>query len=48
MMAKAWAILVIVTSVLFVAPVIESGTETQVAVFQAIGNACDGDGGGGW
>ena len=34
-------------SFLFVAPVIESGTQTSVPVFQAVGNACDG-GGGGW
>ncbi len=47
-MAKVWAVLVIVTSVLLVAPVIESGTQTATPVFQAIGNACDGDGGGGW
>ena len=47
-MAKIWAVLVIVTSVLLVAPVIESGTHTSMPIFQAVGNACDGGGGGGW
>ena len=42
------AILVLVVSLLFVAPVIESGTPSSVPVFQAVGNACDADGGGGW
>ena len=32
---------------LLVAPVIESGTSTHMQVFQAVGDACDG-GGGGW
>jgi len=46
MMAKVWAVLAIVASVLFLAPVIESGTPTSMPVFQAVGNACEG--GGGW
>ena len=46
-MAKVWAIVLLVASFLMVAPVIESGTRTSVPVFQAVGNACDG-GGGGW
>ena len=45
-MAKLWAVLTIVVSLLFVAPVIESGTQTSMPVFQAVGNASDG--GGGW
>jgi hypothetical protein len=47
MMAKAWAVLVVVASLLLLAPVIESGTTTSMPVFQAVGNACEG-GGGGW
>jgi hypothetical protein len=46
-MVKLSAILVLIASFLLVAPVIESGTPTSVPVFQAVGNACDG-GGGGW
>jgi hypothetical protein len=46
MMAKLWAVVTVVLSLLFVAPVIESGTQTSVPVFQAVGNACDS--GGGW
>ena len=46
-MTKLTAILVLIASFLLVAPVIESGTPTSVPVFQAVGNACDG-GGGGW
>ncbi len=46
-MAKAWAVLVVVASLLLLAPVIESGTTTSMPVFQAVGNACEG-GGGGW
>jgi hypothetical protein len=45
-MSKLTAILVLIASFLMVAPVIESGTQTPVPVFQAVGNACDG--GGGW
>ena len=47
-MAKVWAVLAVVVSFLLVAPVIESGTPgPRCTVFQAVGNACDG-GGGGW
>ena len=46
-MTKVWTVLAIVASLLLVAPVIESGTRTSVPLFQAMGNACDG-GGGGW
>jgi hypothetical protein len=46
-MIKVTAVLVLIASFLFVAPVIESGTPTSMPVFQAVGNACDG-GGGGW
>ena len=47
-MTKVWTVLAIVASLLLVAPVIESGTPSSVPVFQAVGNACDADGGGGW
>jgi hypothetical protein len=46
MMAKVWAVLAVLVSILLVAPVIESGTQTTVPVFQAVGDACDGGGGG--
>jgi hypothetical protein len=46
-MVKIAAILTIIASVLLVAPVIESGTPNNMHVFQAVGDACDG-GGGGW
>ncbi len=42
-MAKVWAVLAIVASVLLVAPVIESGTSGSTQLFQAVGTA---DGGG--
>jgi hypothetical protein len=45
-MAKLAAVLVVLASFLLVAPVIESGTQTAVKVFHAIGNADGGDGGG--
>jgi hypothetical protein len=45
-MAKVWAALFIVASFLFVAPILESGTSGTTQVFQAIGTA-DGGGGGG-
>ena len=45
-MAKVWAVLAVLVSILLVAPVIESGTQTTVPVFQAVGDACDGGGGG--
>ena len=47
-MTKVWAVLLLVASFLMVAPVIESGTQSRLPVFQAVGNACDGGGGGGW
>jgi hypothetical protein len=43
-MTKLGAILVLIASFLLVAPVIESGTPNHMAVFQAVGNACDGGG----
>lgn len=46
-MAKVLAILVVLASFLLVAPVLESGSPSQVQVFQAVGNADDGGGGGG-
>jgi hypothetical protein len=46
-MKKLTAILVLIASFLMVAPVLESGTHTRISVFQAVGDACDG-GGGGW
>jgi hypothetical protein len=47
-MAKLAAILVLIASFLIVAPIIESGTQSRLPVFQAVGNASDADGGGGW
>ena len=47
-MARLWAVLAVVVSFLLVAPVIESGTPGHVHVFQAVGDACDSGGGGGW
>jgi hypothetical protein len=44
-MSRLWAALLIVTAVLFAAPVIESATSNSTQVFQAIGTA-DGGGGG--
>ena len=44
-MTKLTAILVIIASFLLVAPVIESGTQSGVPVFHAVGNAADADGG---
>ena len=43
-MTRLTAILVVIASLLLVAPVIESGTQTSTPVFQAIGNASDGAG----
>lgn len=43
-MTKLTAILVLIVSFLFVAPVIESGTLTSGPIFQAVGNAADGAG----
>jgi hypothetical protein len=48
MMARLWAVLAVVVSFLLVAPVLESGTPGHVHVFQAVGDACDSGGGGGW
>ncbi|MBI4637648.1 MAG: hypothetical protein HY727_15010 [Candidatus Rokubacteria bacterium] len=45
-MAKVWALLLIVVSFLLVAPVIESGTSGSTQVFQAVGTADAGGGGG--
>jgi hypothetical protein len=43
MMSKVWAALLIVASLLLVAPIIESGTAGDTQYFQAVGTA---DGGG--
>jgi hypothetical protein len=45
-MAKLLAALMIVASFLLAAPVIESGTSSSTQIFQAIGTADGGDGGG--
>jgi hypothetical protein len=45
-MAKLMAIMVVLASFLLIAPVLESGTASPVPVFQAVGNAEDGGGGG--
>jgi len=45
-MAKLWTALLIVASLLMLAPVIESGTSESTQFFQAVGTA-DGGGGGG-
>jgi hypothetical protein len=45
-MKKITAILVLIASFLMVAPVLESGTQNRVPVFQAVGSAFDGGGGG--
>jgi hypothetical protein len=44
-MAKTWAVLLILASFLLVAPVIESGTSGTTQFFQAIGTAEGGGGG---
>jgi hypothetical protein len=44
-MTKLTVVLVLIASFLMVAPVIESGTQSRLPVFQAVGNACDGGGG---
>ncbi len=44
-MAKLVAILVVLASFLLVAPVIESGSQSPVHIFQAVGNAESGGGG---
>jgi hypothetical protein len=43
-MTKLTAILVLIASFLLVAPVIESGTQSRLPVFQAMGNAMEGGG----
>jgi hypothetical protein len=43
-MAKLMAILVLIASFLFVAPVIESGTPAHAPLFYSVGNALDGGG----
>jgi hypothetical protein len=43
MMSKVWAALLIVASLLLVAPILESGTAGNTQYFQAVGTA---DGGG--
>jgi hypothetical protein len=44
-MAKIAAMLLVLASFLLVAPVIESGTNSSLALFQAVGNAEDSGGG---
>jgi hypothetical protein len=44
-MVKLVAILVVLASFILVAPVIESGSQSAVPIFQAVGNADDGGGG---
>ncbi len=41
-MAKLVAILVVLASFLLVAPVIESGSQSPVSIFHAVGNADSG------
>ena len=45
-MVKALAALLVFASLLLVAPVIESGTSGTTQMFQALGTADDGGGGG--
>ncbi len=45
-MTKLWAVLLILVSFLLVAPVIESGTSESSTIFQTIGTAEGGGGGG--
>ena len=42
-MTKVLAIMMVLASVLFVAPLIESGTTQSTQIFQAIGTADGGD-----
>jgi hypothetical protein len=44
-MAKLVAIIVVLASFLLLAPVIESGSQSPLPIFQAVGNAEDGGGG---
>lgn len=41
-MTKVWAAVLVVATLLFIAPVIESATTMTTEVFQAIGTACAG------
>ena len=45
-MTRVWAVLAILVSFLLVAPVIESGTSESSMIFQGIGTADGGAGGG--
>ena len=44
-MMKLWAILMVLASLLLVAPVLESGTSESSQIFQSVGNAEGGGGG---
>ena len=44
-MMKLWAALLVLVSLLLVAPVLESGTSESTQLFQAVGNAEGGGGG---
>jgi hypothetical protein len=44
-MTKLWAVVLVVVSLLFVAPLIESGTSESSQIFQSVGNAEGGGGG---
>ena len=44
-MTKLWAVLLVILSLLFVAPLLESGTSESSQIFQSIGNAEGGGGG---
>jgi hypothetical protein len=45
-MTKLWVVVLVLVSFLFVAPVIESETSESSTIFQAIGTAEGGGGGG--
>ena len=44
-MTKLWTVLFVVLSLLFVAPLLESGTSESSQIFQSVGNAEGGGGG---
>jgi hypothetical protein len=44
-MTKLWAVLLVLASLLLVAPVLESNTSESSQIFQAVGNAEGGGGG---
>jgi len=44
-MTKLWAVLLVLVSLLLVAPVLESGTSESNQIFQSVGNAEGGGGG---